>query len=252
MPIMTKGRALSAIVCPADRTALMALMGALVLLCPGVSAAATQSSQTPAAPDSARAGDWRTTVRDFAAEHFKHPAWGYSHCVRDYSLARELAAADRVKLDDDVLFAAAYLHDMAGFAPWEKQKVDHADEGALVVDTVLKGTGFPMTKIDAVRGAIRTHNYDRTPVGPEALYLHDADALDWLGDIGVARIIALVDPNGGQPDGAKAVSILEENRARVPEHVLSAAGRALVPERKAELERFLTNLRRESDDLRTL
>ena len=46
------------------------------------------------------------------------------------------------------------------------------------VDTILKGTGFPMAKIDAVRGAIRTHMYERDPVGPEALYLHDADALD--------------------------------------------------------------------------
>jgi hypothetical protein len=89
-------------------------------------------------------------------------------------------------------------------------------------------------------------------VGPEALYLHDADALDWLGAIGVARIIALVDPNGGKPDGPKAVAILEDNLAHVPEHVLSAAGRALMPERRAELEQFLKNLRRETDDLRTL
>jgi uncharacterized protein len=41
-------------------------------------------------------------VRKFAAEHFKQPAWGYSHSVRDYSLARELAEADHVRLDDDV------------------------------------------------------------------------------------------------------------------------------------------------------
>src|SRR5579864_2195514 len=60
---------------------------------------------------------WRATVRQFAAQHFKHPAWGYSHSVRDYELASALAAADHVTLDDDVLFAAAYLHDMAAFAP---------------------------------------------------------------------------------------------------------------------------------------
>jgi hypothetical protein len=50
---------------------------------------------------------WRVTVRDFSAKHFRNPAWGYSHCVRDYLLARELAAADHIALDDDVLFAAA-------------------------------------------------------------------------------------------------------------------------------------------------
>ena len=203
-------------------------------------------------PTPASAADWRTTVRELAAQHFKNPAWGYSHCARDYALARELAAADHVALDDDVLFAAAYLHDMAAFAPWEKPKLDHSDVAADIVDTVLKGTGFPMAKIDAVRGAIRTHMYYRDPVGPEALYLHDADALDWLGAIGVARVIALVEPNGGDPDGPKAVKMLEDNLKNVPARVLSPAGRAMVPPRSAELAAFLDELRRESENLRTL
>jgi len=202
--------------------------------------------------EAATSGDWRGTVRELAQKHFKNPAWGYSHCERDYALARELAAADHVKLDDDVLYAAAYLHDMAAFAPWEKEKVDHADEAALVVDTVLKGTGFPMSKIDSVRGAIRTHMFDRDPAAPEALYLHDADALDWLGAIGVARIFGLVDPNGGDPKGPEAVAMLEENLAKVPSRVLSPAGRARVPALKAELATFLQQLRKESDNIRTL
>lgn len=211
------------------------------------------AAPTGATPSSASATqDWRLSVREFAAKHFKNPAWGYSHCQRDYALARALAAADQVVLDDDVLYAAAYLHDIAAFAPWEDTKVDHSDVGARVVDTILKGTGFPMAKIDAVRGAIRTHMYYREPVGPEALYLHDADALDWLGAIGVARIIALVDPNGGRPDGAKAVAMLVDNLNKVPGRVLSPAGRARVPERQAELEKFLKDLRRETDDLRSL
>ena len=204
----------------------------------------------PAAP--VASSDWHASVRDFAAKHFKNPAWGYSHCLRDYALARELAAADRVTLDDDVLFAAAFLHDMAAFPPWEKEKLDHSDVAADIVDTVLKDTGFPMTKIDAVRGAIRTHMYYRDPVGPEALYLHDADALDWLGAIGVARVMALVDPNGGDPDGPKAVKMLEDNLKKVPTRVLSPAGLAMLPARKAELEVFLKDLRRESENLTTL
>jgi len=218
-----------------------------------VTAPATVPAPTATAPPIAPpTQDWRGTVREFAAKHFKNPAWGYSHCQRDYALAQELAAADHVALDDDVLYAAAYLHDIAAFAPWEDTKVDHSDVGARVVDTILKGTGFPMAKIEAVRGAIRTHMYYRDPVSPEALYLHDADALDWLGAIGVARIIALVDPNGGKPDGAKAVAMLVDNLNKVPSRVLSPAGRARVPERKAELEKFLADLRRETQDLRTL
>ena len=109
-----------------------------------------------------------------------------------------------------------------------------------------------MAKIDQVRGAIRTHMYQRDPVGPEALYLHDADALDWLGAIGVARVIALADPNGSKPTGPELVPMLEERLANVPARVLSPAGRAQVAQRQQELAVFLRALRRESDNLRLL
>src|SRR3954453_17656293 len=32
---------------------------------------------------------WRETIAKLAQEHFKNPAWGYSHSVRDYGLARQ-------------------------------------------------------------------------------------------------------------------------------------------------------------------
>jgi hypothetical protein len=94
--------------------------------------------------------------------------------------------------------------------------------------------------------------YYRDPVGPEAIYLHDADALDWLGAIGVERVIALADPNGGDPDGPKVVKMLEENLQKVPSRVVSPAGRALVGPRQAELTVFLRQLKGETADYRTL
>ena len=210
------------------------------------------ASSAAVASDDNPSENWRSVVDKFAQDHFHNPAWGYSHCRRDYELARELAAADHVKFDDDVLYAASYLHDMAAFEPWEKSGVDHADQAAEIVDTILKNTGFPMKKIDAVRAAIRTHMYDRTPVGPEALYLHDADALDWLGAIGVARIFGLVDAKGGNPTGPEVVPMLESNLTKVPARVLSPAGKARVPERQEQLATFLRQLRQQSQNLRLL
>jgi HD superfamily phosphodiesterase len=192
-------------------------------------------------------------VRQLAREHFKHPAWGYSHSERDYALAHSLAASDHVALDDDVLFAASYLHDIAAFPPWGgDEPPDHSDVGADAVEKILLGTGFPMSKLDAVRAAIRTHMYYRDPLAAEAVYLHDADALDWLGAIGIARIFALVDPNGGDMNGPKAVEMLEDNLRKVPSRVVSPAGRAMVGQRKSELQRFLKELRAESADFRSL
>jgi HD superfamily phosphodiesterase len=230
--------------CVAGR-AVLAIITAMSLSAP------TLAADAPT-PTIERSGDWRVSVRKFAEANLKHPAWGASHSQRDYELAKQLAAADRVTLDDDVLYAAAYLHDVAALAPFAKPQVDHQDEAARVVESLLGGTGFPMAKIEAVRGAIRTHMFGRDPVGPEAIYLHDADALDWLGAIGVARILGLIDPNGGSPDGPTVVKRLESNLANVPGRIVSKAGKALAPQRVKELETFLRDLRAESSDLKSL
>ncbi len=226
------------------------LAGLTALVLCGASAALLAGE--PAPPTIAHTSDWRAAVRQFAEANLKHPAWGASHSTRDYELAKAMAATDHVTLDDDVLYATAYLHDVAAFAPFAKSGADHGDEAARIVDTLLTGTGFPMAKIEAVRGAIRTHMFQRDPVGPEAIYLHDADALDWLGAIGIARTTALVDSNGGQPDGPAAVKRLEGYRTSVPPRVISKAGQALLPERVREVQEYLRQLRNESANLRTL
>jgi uncharacterized protein len=195
---------------------------------------------------------WRAKVSAYAAAHFKHAAWGFSHSQRDYALARQRAAADHVTLDDDVLFAAAHLHDMGTFAPWAENKTDHSDVAAAKADTILAGTGFPMNKMDAVRDAIRTHMYYRMPgSSPEARYLHDADALDWLGAIGVARDMAMIDTNGGKPTGLDAVKDIEEDGATVPSRIVTPAGKARIAPRLVEQKIFLDALRRETDGLST-
>ncbi len=224
----------------------------LVLLTAAAIVAAAANAARAEEPVIAKGGDWHVAVRTFAQQHLRHPAWGASHAQRDYDLARALAAADHVTLDDDVLYAAAFLHDVAAFAPWQKHGVDHADRAAQLVGPLLEGTGFPMAKLDAVRGAIRTHMYPREPQGPEALYLHDADALDWLGAIGVARIFGLVDPHGGLPDGPAAVKMLREYLVTVPPRILSPAGRARSAERVRQLQEYLKSLSAESADFSTL
>lgn len=109
-----------------------------------------------------------------------------------------------------------------------------------------------MGKIKQVADAIHTHMFHRKPAGAEATYLHDADALDWLGDIGVARVMALADANGGEPDGPAMARMLGGYLHRVPAGVITPAGRHLLPSRRDELQRFLVDLRRESEDLRIL
>lgn len=199
---------------------------------------------------------WRAKVRSFAQATLKHPAWGYSHSVRDYKLALALARTDRVELDDDVLFAAAMLHDIAAFPVYAAKDVDHADRAAALVGDILKDSGFPMAKLPAVQAAIRTHMFFRDPAGPEALYLHDADALDWLGATGIARLTATVDLTGtiigGAPDGPAVVKALQANLDAVPPRILSNAGKAQVPARRAYLKTYLDTLAAETDGYKDL
>lgn len=195
---------------------------------------------------------WRATVSELAQKTLKNPAWGYSHSQRNYALAAKLARQDGVKLDDDVMFAAAYLHDIAAFPGYAKEGVDHADRAAELVGPILTDAGFPAAKIDAVKAAITTHMYFRDPKAAEARYLHDADALDWLGAIGIARVTALVDPNGGKPAGPDVVKMLEENIAEVPARVVTPAGRKLMPARRDFLARYLSDLKAQTDGYATL
>jgi hypothetical protein len=203
-------------------------------------------------PASAATSGWRDTVTQFAAANFKQPAWGFSHSQRDYDLAKSLAAADHVTLDDDVIFAAAYLHDMAAFEKWADEKREHGAVAAEKIDLVLGGTDFPKAKLDAVREVCRAHMFDQPAKSPEARYLHDADALDWLGAIGVARLIALVDPKGGKPTAPDIVKGIERNMANVPKGVLTPAGKARTAPLLAEEKTFLDALRRETDNYKTL
>jgi len=205
-----------------------------------------------AMPAAADPSGWREKVTAFAAANFKHPAWGFSHSQRDYELAKSLAASDHVALDDDVIFAAAYLHDMAAFDKWQEPKREHGAVAAEKIDLVLGDTDFPKEKLDAVREACRSHMFNQDAKSPEARYLHDADALDWLGAIGVARLIALVDPKGGQPTAPDILKGLQMNMKNVPPRVLTPAGKAQIAPRLAEENAFLDALKRETGDFATL
>jgi len=204
-----------------------------------------------AAPAGA-AETWREKVTQFAADNFKHPAWGFSHSQRDYALAKSMATADHVTLDDDVIFAAAYLHDMAAFAAWSVPGQEHGDTAAAKIDLVLADTDFPKDKLDAVREAVKAHMFYRNAATPEARYLHDADALDWLGAIGVARLIARVDPKGGKPTAPDMLKGIQDNMKLVPPRVLTPAGQALIAPRLAEEKAFLDVLSGETDGFKTL
>lgn len=197
----------------------------------------------------ANAKDWRSGVCVFSQKHLKHFAWGYEHGLRDYTLAREVAEASRLSYDDDVLFAASMLHDMGGFAPYEKPGVDHAIRTTEVIDPVLKAAGFPMEKSAAVKAAVRTHSYyDQTkPTTIEGVLLHDADGLDFVGNVAVMRILSIAGHEASIPTVKKSIQLLESLYKDATKRLYSGDyARGIASARTLEMRRFLDTLNTEA------
>ena len=185
---------------------------------------------------------WRAAVLAHATEHFQHPGWGWRHSERDYLLAMAVAEAEGLTVDPDVMFAAAFLHDWGGIEPFAAPGVDHAERSVELAEPFLREAGFPMDKFPAVRAAILGHVYDREPEGPEAVALHDADLLDFLGATGAARMLAVT---GERPDYDQALGRIERFAAELPERLKTSAAREMAAPRVAAMTAFLEALRRE-------
>ena len=194
---------------------------------------------------------WKVKIYELAHTHFRHPAWGWQHSERDYRLALRLARDDQLKVDKDALFAAAFLHDMAAFHPCADRKMEHGACAALESPAILKRVGFPMRKIAIVQQAERGHMYYSNPGhDPTAIVLHDADSLDFLGDIGAARMISLTGAKA--PSFAPAVKTLRKFLTVIPPRLITPAARRIGRKRLAELRAFLDTLQRETYDGRAM
>lgn len=184
---------------------------------------------------------WKISVYALAKSTFIHPAWGWQHSERNYDLAARLAREEGLTIDRDVLFAAAFLHDMAAFKPCADAKMEHGDCAAASSGKILADAGFPMQKLAAVQTAERTHMYYRDPGSShEAIVLHDADSLDFLGDVGIARIIALTGAKA--PSFAPAITQLRALLKDVPPRLVTKAARRIGAQRAEELRTFLDNI----------
>ena len=193
---------------------------------------------------------WKVKIYQLARDNFHHPAWGWQHSVRDYLLAVRLAKGDHLKVDHDALFAAAFLHDMAAFRPCAR-KMEHGKCAALQSPAILESVGFPKRKIPIVQQAEIGHMYYSDPgKDPTAIVLHDADSLDFLGDIGAARILSLTGAKA--PSFAPAVKTLRGFLTAIPPRLITRTARRIGRKRAAELRRFLDTLQRETYDGRAM
>lgn len=230
----------------------------VVIVATLIISSSAESSAAKGAPAAAVAveqhsSDWRANVRAFAEAHLQHTAWGPAHARRDYEMTLKLAREEGVTVDDDALYAAAYLHDMGGIPPYAKAGVDHGDRSIQLVDSVLRDAGFPMQKSALVKEIIDHHQYYR-PADTLAVasLFRDADILDFLGAVDVARILSLTTREKLAPDLPHAVEAVRQNMLQMPGRLQSASAKREGARRVEEMRRYLDELSAETDSLRAM
>ncbi len=191
-----------------------------------------------------------------------------------WQIAMRIAAEEK-DVDLGVLKTAVLLHDIAKIKEDTDKsgKTDHALLGAEIAGEILKQMQYPEDTIRKVKYCIQTHRFrsEREPVSIEAKILYDADKVDAMGAIGVARAYMLANEHheqlysfvpvgeytadnlvGGKANGrikeiSKHTPNLEfETKMRyIPEKLYTAKAREIAAERLKFMSEFFDRLRNE-------
>lgn len=203
---------------------------------------------------------WEPRFRRFIAEQPDcDPGHGPAHLERVVATAMRLAAKEGAR--PEVVLPAAWLHDcvhVAKDSPERGRASRLAAEHAL---RFLESAGYPAAALPGIRHAIEAHSYSAgiAPESLEAKVVQDADRLDALGAIGLARCFAVgaalgrpvyapVDPfcRKREPDDRGAsVDHFYAKLLKLAGTMQTAAGRREAERRTAFLHAFLAQLESE-------
>jgi uncharacterized protein len=187
------------------------------------------------------------------------PAHDFLHVSRVASSAVAIARAEGG--DVAVCLAAALLHELFNYPKGHPDSHLSGEVCAEHARAVLRMEGAPPLFIDAVAYAIGVHPFSLgiVPATLEAKILQDADRLDAIGAIGIARCFAtcaemrrpfyaLDDPFCARraPDDKQwGLDHFYRKLLRIPETLHTQTARAMAQERVAMMNAFLDGLRRE-------
>ena len=138
--------------------------------------------------------DWEARFEQFIGdilEETQDPAHDPDHVRRVVANARRLGAAEGA--DMAVVLPAAWLHDCVVVPKDSARRADASRLAAERAGAYLREAGYPAEHIPAIEHAIAAHSFSAgiPPQTREAQIVQDADRLDALGAIGIARTLLL-------------------------------------------------------------
>lgn len=128
-------------------------------------------------------------VEAYMLSCMKDSAHDCHHVYRVLNTAIDLA--QHYDIDEDVLIAAALLHDIGRNEQNRDNTLDHAEIGAQKAYDFLVSLGWKEEKASHVKSCIYTHRYrsNAEPDSIEAKIIFDSDKIEVTGAIGIARTL---------------------------------------------------------------
>ncbi len=119
------------------------------------------------------------------------PAHDFDHIMRVYKNAKKICNEE--KANPKLVLSAALLHDIVSYPKSDKRSKLSSIRSAELSKKILKKYDFSNEEIQIVSDAIRDHSFsqNKIPQTIEGKILQDADRLDALGAIGIARVFAV-------------------------------------------------------------
>jgi len=197
-------------------------------------------------------------IRSRSEEFFRLSHHDKSHVERVYNLALRIAKEERA--DMDVVKAAVLLHDVARAMEDEGKIADHAMESARMARKTLEEVNFPKEKTARVIHCIEAHRFRKGVKASslEAKILQDADRLDIIGAIGIARVFMrggwsnqpMYDPTippKEKYDGRSSTPVnhIYEKILKVKDTINTKTAKQIAGERHRFVEQFLDRLLKE-------
>jgi len=130
-----------------------------------------------------------TTLEEIKAMYeASDPAHDFSHIMRVYNNAQEIGKAEGA--DMQVLLYAALLHDVGAESRLSEASAESDALRLGIADEFLEKKGLPEDIRNKVLYAIDVHRFSKgiVPATKEAKILQDADRLDAMGAVGIARV----------------------------------------------------------------
>ena len=103
--------------------------------------------------------------------------------------------SDNQLYDNQAVWIAAHLHDWGGYSKWIQEGKDHAVRSKEVAAEYLIDKDLPEERLTLILECIEFHHSKNPDRRFESVLLSDADALDFLGVIGLLRIFSKQEKN---------------------------------------------------------